>query len=133
MKRILLGAAAAASVALLLTGCSNVKNYASVDELKTAFIAAGGDCANGQKMDLSSIASINAKLKGLQGITCSTDVALFHTTSKASRDALLNLFAGAASTNKVTLKWVYGETWLVGGTQIDPTKYADKLGGSLKK
>lgn len=133
MKRIILGALAAVSVAATLSACSGVKNYANVDELKTAYVAAGGDCAKGQKMDLSAISKINVKLKGLEGMTCTADVALFHTTSKASRDALLNLFAGAAATNKVTLKWVYGETWLVGGTQLDPTKFADKLGGSLKK
>jgi hypothetical protein len=134
MKRILLGAAAATVAVLVLTGCSTgPKSYSTLADLKKAYISAGGSCAAGQSMDLSSIAAVNAKLKGLQGVTCNSNIAMFLTKNKTGRDVLIKMFSGVASAQKVTLQWVYGNNWMVGGVSFDAKKFADKLGGQIKK
>ncbi len=130
MKRFLFISAA---VALSLSGCaSGPKNFSTVDELKAAYIQAGGPCASGTTVDTSSITAASKDLTGLAGYSCTNDIGLFVFPSKKARDYFVDLLDGASSASKTGIHMVLGEKWLVAGVTLDNKKFAAALGGTAK-
>lgn len=132
MKKIL-SATVAVAIALSLSACAGgPKSYATVDDLKAAYVAAGGACDSGQVVNTSAITAASKDLDGLTGFSCSNDVGLFVFPSSKARDYFVALISGAATASKKTVHLVLGEKWLVGGVSLDNKKFASALGGTAK-
>ncbi len=126
-------ATAAVAIVVSLSGCaSGPKNYSTVDELKSAYVQAGGSCSKGTVVDTSAITAASKDLTGLAGYSCTNDIGLFVFPSKKARDYFVDLINGAASASKTGIHMVLGEKWLIGGVTLDNKKFASALGGKAK-
>jgi hypothetical protein len=128
-----LGVAAAVAISVSLSACaSGPKNFSTVDELKTAYIQAGGPCASGTTIDTSAIAAASKDLTGIAGYSCTNDIGLFVFPNKKARDYFVDLIEGAASASKTGIHLVLGDKWLVVGVTLDNKKFASALGGTAR-
>ena len=124
-----------ASVALVLTfslaGCaSGPRTDGNVDDLKNAYISAGGKCDASTKVDTSAFTADNADLEGLAGVSCPNDIGMFVFPSNKARDYFVDLVNTAASASKTAVPMVIGEKWMVAGVTFDSKKFAEPLGGT---
>jgi hypothetical protein len=132
MKKIVF-AVASVALAVSLAGCaSGPKNYSTVDDLKKAYVQAGGDCAKGTVVDTSAIVAASQDLVGLAGVSCTNDIGLFVFPSTKARDYFIDLVDGAATASKTGVHMVVGEKWMVGGVTLDNKKFAASLGGTAR-
>ena len=126
-----------ASVALVLTfslaGCARgPRTYGNVDDLKNAYISAGGKCDTSTKVDTSAFTADNADLEGLAGVSCPNDIGMFVFPSNKARDYFVDLVNTAASASKTAVPMVIGEKWMVAGVSFDSKKFAEPLGGTAR-
>jgi hypothetical protein len=126
-----------ASVAMVLTfslaGCaSGPRTYGNVEDLKGAYVAAGGKCDTSTKVDTSAFTADNADLEGLAGVSCPNDIGMFVFPSNKARDYFVDLVNTAASASKTAVPMVIGEKWMVAGVTFDSKKFAEPLGGTAR-
>lgn len=120
-------------LALSLAGCaSGPKTYATVADLESAYVAAGGVCDNSAPVDTSAFTADNKDLKGLAGVSCANDVGMFVFPSNTARDYFVDLVETAAKAATSTVHMVIGEKWMVAGVSLDNKKIAEPLGGTAR-
>lgn len=116
-----------------LAGCaSGPRTYGNVDDLKNAYVSAGGNCADSTKVDTSAFTADNADLEGLAGVSCPNDIGMFVFPSNKARDYFVDLVNTAASASKTDVPMVIGEKWMVAGVTFDSKKFAEPLGGTAR-
>ena len=121
------------SSALLLTGCSPTPQYENVAALKRAFIEAGGKCDPAEVLDATKVTVGEAAvLKGMEGIACGGAIGIFKFPTIEARDYFIVQIERSAQQAKSDVKLVVGETWLIGGPEIDNEKFAKALGGTAR-
>ena len=126
-------AASALFLALTLAGCaSGPKTYGSVDDLKNAYISAGGKCDESTVVDTSAFTADNADLEGISGVSCPGDIGVFTFPSNTARDYFVDLVDTAATASKTGVHMVVGEKWMVAGVTFDNKKFAEPLGGTAR-
>ena len=126
-------ASVAMVLALSLAGCaSGPRTYGNVDDLKNAYISAGGKCDTSTKVDTSAFTADNADLEGLAGVSCPNDIGMFVFPSNKARDYFVDLVNTAASASKTAVPMVIGEKWMVAGVTFDSKKFAEPLGGTAR-
>jgi hypothetical protein len=132
MKKILVTIGAVA-LSVSLAGCAGgPRSYSTVEDLKAAYVQAGGACDKGTVIDTSGIVGTNADLQGLTGFSCTNDVGLFVFPNTKARDYFIDLIDGASSASKTGVHMVVGDKWLVGGVTLDNKKLAPALGGKAR-
>ena len=132
MKKIVF-ASVAVALALTLAGCAGgPKNYGSAEELKNAFVKAGGVCDSSTVVDTSKIVAASTDLVGLAGVSCSNDIGLFVFPSTKARDYFIDLVDGAATASKTGVHMIVGEKWMIGGVSLENKKFASALGGTAR-
>jgi hypothetical protein len=113
-------AVVALTFTLALTGCTQVKTYASPDQLKNAWVDAGGECDDATNVDETLLGD------GANAIMCMPDV-----TMLIVFDSQEQLNSYLAATIKDDVAGVSGDRWVA---MIDnPDEYASKLGGKVQK
>ena len=132
MKRFALLTLSAIIVATFAGCSSGPKNYGNVEDLKNAYVSAGGDCADSTKVDTSAFTADNADLEGLAGISCPNDIGMFVFPSNMARDYFVDLVDTAATASKTGVHMVIGEKWMVAGVTFDNQKFAEPLGGTAR-
>lgn len=118
------GIATLAISLVLLTGCSQSSQkatYGSIDELKTAFENAGGDC--------SEWVQDNAVERALQSGNCSSsNVLSIYANQEDANEAAKNI-EKLLTEFGLTPHLLVGENWIV--NDPDVAEYQDDLGGIL--
>ena len=132
MKRLLL---AAGIVILLLSGCSSAApserdakstptpsqepadTYATVTDLRDAFVAAGGACPDWRQTDRVKLAA--------QSGDCSDSTVLSIYSSETDRDQIVENLKSFG----MGVHLLVGENWIVNVEA--PERYADALGGTV--
>ena len=132
MKRTAFLAVAITSTLLLSSCASGPKTYASVADLESAYVAAGGVCDSSAPVDTSAFTADNKDLKGLAGLSCANDVGMFVFPSNTARDYFVDLVETAAKAATSTVHMVIGEKWMVAGVSLDNKKIAEPLGGTAR-
>ncbi|MET1155083.1 hypothetical protein [Arthrobacter sp.] len=111
--------AAAAAVALLLSGCGGPPadggSFANVTELKDAFVKAGGTCDNWSTHNKSILAATAG--------SCGDKYAF------AVYDDMDNMATWVDTNRVMKLGGVVGKNWTI--SCVDPSPVHDKLGGEL--
>lgn len=132
MKKIFAGVTAAL-ISVSLAGCaSGPREYKDVNELKDAYVSAGGDCAKPKDIDTSAFTGDMVELEGMTALSCTDDIGVFVFKSTASRDAFVTLIEEIATASKTGVHVAMGEKWIVAGVALDNTKFAKALGGTPK-
>ncbi|MFB9309333.1 hypothetical protein BJY17_001205 [Agromyces hippuratus] len=115
---------------MLLAGCSAaaqpvpapepepVATYSTVDELREAFVAAGGECPEWVQGDQVTLAA--------QSGSCSDDTVLSIYTGATDRDEVVGNLKTLLSDD---LSLLVGENWII--NVPEPELYVDKLGGTV--
>lgn len=115
--------AAAALTILLITGCSGGKpqaTYETVAELKDAFVAAGGDCADWDESNKVEIAAQSGACGG------STVLSVYLSSDAVERRIETTKASIFGSTGS---DWLVGENWII--NTKDAASFSDKLGGRI--
>lgn len=107
MKKTVIGIAAI--VALTLTGCANTypTEYRSVEELRDAFVKAGGECENWEQTNKVRLATESG--------TCSTSNVLSIYSSRNAVDEAVQVFKSLGAGGQSLL---IGENWIINDPNV---------------